>query len=96
MRMIDLIALTADLSQNAALKARRHDELMSVTAINRTDDGTITLVLGPDSPRARRHWELTVLGNQPDWRRETVVLLDQGVHYPLYGVAFRNAEIVLH
>lgn len=96
MRMIDLIALTTDLSKNAALKARSGDVLYPITTITKASDGVIILALGTVKQHARHNWELATLGKQSDWRRQPVMLDHHGERLPLYGCAFRDAAIILH
>lgn len=97
MRIIDLIALTADLNKNAALEALGGETVYNVTGISPAEDEdgvVLTTKLPPAKPL--RHWEFALLAGRPEIRGQRVRLQAGDAVLPIYGCSFHGGKIVLH
>ena len=97
MRIIDLIALTADLNKNAALEALGGDTVYNVTGIeSAADDDGVVLTTKLPPAKSLRHWEFALLAGKPEIRGQRVRMQAGTDLLPIYGCSFHGGKIVLH
>lgn len=95
MRVIDLMAITADLNKNAPLMSQEDDKLINIGHYDLTDT-TITLQPAAEGHKALRHWELSVLLSKPEYRKFDVRIKTSAGSRPVFGCNFKSGAIIIH
>ncbi|WP_125571301.1 hypothetical protein [Lacticaseibacillus songhuajiangensis] len=95
MRVIDMIAITADLSKNAPLMSQEDDKLVNIGSYE-LNDAIITLKPAATGRKPLRHWELAVLLNKPEYRQFAVRIATSDGSRPIFGCSFKSGAIILH
>lgn len=95
MRVIDMIAITADLNKNAPLQSQEGEQLVNIGSYE-LGDTVITLKPATAGHKALRHWELAVLLNKPELRQFDVRIATTTGSRPIFGCNFKAGAIILH
>jgi hypothetical protein len=95
MRVIDMIAITADLNKNAPLMSQEDDKLINIGSYE-LGDAIITLKPAEPGHKALRHWELTVLLNKAELRQYSIRIATNAGSRPIFGCNFKAGAIILH
>lgn len=99
MRVIDLLALMADLNQNTTIWMHSAEQPLRVTGVAPTDPDApdqLVLTTAAAPAHALKRWELIMLTQAPALRRCTVYAQVDDQLVPIFGFAFQDGAIVLY